>query len=325
MDEFLADDASDAGSSRRLWGRTLGLLGVVGAIGGIAFLASTLRGDAREITMGLRIVAGLGVIVAVAAGIEYSGTIVQTGASASAAWASTPGVAMALRFAGGLAVTVGAIVAASRMTIRGPSRSLSAAVFDQAEARPAIVPLCRWSPTSAPLVLAGAGLLVASFWFDGHTVSRGQRIIHSGVNSVHVIAGAVWVGGVVALALTLWSRHRRQLPARAGELIVRFSTIASISLVAVGLAGAVMTAFVVDSPDDLVSTEWGKTLLLKTLAVALAALGGAYNHFRLRPRLEANPDSPGLEAEFRYTLVAEAIVLCFVVVVTAWLVAASTT
>ena len=82
--------------------------------------------------------------------------------------------------------------------------------------------------------------------------------------------------------------------------------------------------FVLDSPGELTSTEWGKTLLLKTGAVALAALGGAYNHFRLRPALEAAPDDSELDAEFRATLIAEAILLTFVTILTAWLIAAAT-
>jgi len=85
------------------------------------------------------------------------------------------------------------------------------------------------------------------------------------------------------------------------------------------LAGALMAVFVLDSPGELFSTEWGQVLLLKSAAVAIAASGGAYNPFCLRPRFEAAPDDPRLAADFRSTLIAEAIVLTFVVITTAWL------
>ena len=202
---------------------------------------------------------------------------------------------------------------------------MSASVLSEAE-RPAAAagPVQRWDPRSTPVAWVGAALLVASFWFDGHTVSDGPRIVHAAVNSVHVVAAAVWVGGMISLLAVLVTRHRRDEPIRSAELIVRFSSIAAVALAAVVLAGALMAVFVLDSPGDLTSTEWGKTLLLKTAAVGLAALGGAYNHFRLRPQLEAAPDDIPLDAEFRSTLIAEAILLTFVVITTAWLVVAAT-
>ena len=85
-----------------------------------------------------------------------------------------------------------------------------------------------------------------------------------------------------------------------------------------------MAFVVLDSFGDLTGTEWGQTLLLKTAAVTIAIAIGAYNHFRMVPALDADPNSPELAARLRSTLVAEAVVLLFVVVTTAWLVAAST-
>lgn len=84
-----------------------------------------------------------------------------------------------------------------------------------------------------------------------------------------------------------------------------------------------MAWLVLDSFGELTGTPWGQILLLKTAAVGLAMIGGAYNHFRLLPELEADPESPELLAELRSTVTAEAIMLAFVVIVTAWLVAAA--
>ena len=84
-----------------------------------------------------------------------------------------------------------------------------------------------------------------------------------------------------------------------------------------------MAFLVLDSLGELTGTSWGQILLLKTAAVGIAMIGGAYNHFRLLPALEADPESPELLAELRSTITAEAIVLVFVVTVTAWLVAAA--
>ena len=64
-------------------------------------------------------------------------------------------------------------------------------------------------------------------------------------------------------------------------------------------------------------------MVLKTVAVALAVCGGAYNHFKLLPSFHAAPDDPELEAEVRSAVAAGAIVLIFVVIVTASLVVAA--
>lgn len=169
----------------------------------------------------------------------------------------------------------------------------------------------------------GIFVTIISFWFDGHTVSKGPRAVHAVVNSVHVVAGSIWLGGVVAMAVVLWMRHHSGVATRAAEMIVRFSAVATVALVAVVAAGGVMAILVLDSVGALFSTQWGQMLLLKSAAASLAMLGGAYNHFRLLPALETNPDDPSLVDCLRMTITAEAIVLVFVIFVTASLVAAA--
>ncbi len=193
------------------------------------------------------------------------------------------------------------------------------------EKRDAESPIIRqWVPDrSSSAAYVGVVIAVVSFWFDGHTVSKGIRPLHAIVNSVHVVAGSVWLGGVVAMAVVLWSRHRSSVAPRALEMVVRFSGIATIALGAVIAAGAVMAFLVLDSVGELFSTQWGQMLLLKSGAAALAMAGGAYNHFRLLPALEAEPDDPRLVEHLRSAVTSEAILLGFVIVVTASLVAAA--
>ena len=182
----------------------------------------------------------------------------------------------------------------------------------------------RWVANQASVfAYVGIGVAIISFWFDGHTVSKGPRPLHAVVNSVHVVAGSVWIGGVVAMTAVLWSRHRAGIAPRALEMVVRFSGIAAISLAAVLAAGGVMAFVVLDSIGELFSTEWGKVLLLKTAAVGLALIGGAYNHFKLLPGLVADPDNPALIERLRAIVTSEAILLGFVIVVTASLVSAA--
>ena len=107
------------------------------------------------------------------------------------------------------------------------------------------------------------------------------------------------------------------------ELVVRFSSVASVALGAIVVAGLVMAVSILDSFGEITSTQWGQTLLLKSAAAGLAVFAGAYNHFRLMPALEASPNDAAIHDSVRATVTAEAILLGFVVVATAWLVGAA--
>lgn len=145
---------------------------------------------------------------------------------------------------------------------------------------------------SSSAAYVGVVIAVVSFWFDGHTVSKGPRALHAVVNSVHVVAGSIWLGGVVAMAVVLWTRHRSAVAPRALEMVVRFSGIATVALAAVIAAGGVMAFLVLDSFGELFSTQWGQVLLLKSAAAALAMVGGAYNHSGSFLTSRQNPTIP---------------------------------
>jgi len=333
LEEFLTVDEAPPGDTTATIGRLVGLLGVVLGIGALAFAATTLRGTRDEILGFLLATRVLGGVIVVGALIEYVGIARIGGESVVLAWSTNPGLATTLRVLGGAAIVLGLAPTLTRSRRGRPhagherARTLSAAVvhdhprIDDSRDEPSVV---RWRPNvdSWP-ALAGSALIVASFWFDGHTVSKGFRPLHALVSSVHVVAGAVWVGGVVSMAAIVWFRYRNGGAIRGVELVVRFSKVATIALVSVVAAGGIMAFLVLDSFGELTSTPWGQILLLKTGAVALAAMGGAYNHFRLLPALEADPESPELLDELRSTVTAEAIMLTFVVIATAWLVAAA--
>jgi len=75
---------------------------------------------------------------------------------------------------------------------------------------------------------------------------------------------------------------------------------------------------IIESPADLVDTDWGRRLLIKLVAVAVAGLIGSYHHRVAVPALH----SGGSTAVFHRTLLTEAALLVGVVVVTSWLVVA---
>jgi len=171
------------------------------------------------------------------------------------------------------------------------------------------------------LQLAGAGSVLASFTFDGHTVSEGNRIVTGVADVIHTGAAAVWIGGIAILLVMRQSNNptaRNHLPLFAA----RFSTIATIAIAAVGLTGVTLTVTIVDSLSEIWTTSWGRSLIAKTLFVAGALGLGAYNHFRLVPAVERN--EPNAIARLGRVLRIELALLTAVGAVTALLVVGAT-
>ena len=159
--------------------------------------------------------------------------------------------------------------------------------------------------------------------FDGHTVSAEPDLVARIAALIHVIAGGVWLGGLVVLTDTLVRRKRAGTQLDAAPMGLRFSRVATAAVVAVGGAGLALTLAIIDDPGDIVSTTWGRLLLVKVALVLVAAAIGAYNHFVVVPRMGRAPGSAEDRATLGRTVTIEAALLLTVVVVTAALVAAA--
>lgn len=327
LEDFLADTSSDGeGAAAGRGGRTITFLATIAGIGALAVLLFALRGSRDEIrgVLGWARLAGVG--VAVGGLVEFSAAHASAGVSIADMIDSKPGTAALLKVLGGALVWIGLPRDAGRVT--GPTPSLSAATaVDLREPAAAVsgADQLRWhTAPNAAIGLVGYALVPISFWFDGHQASRGPWLVHALADLAHVIAAAVWGGGVIVLAALAWSRRRRAEPTGIAGLVVRFSGVATVSLIAVTVAGLVMTWLIVDGFGDVTGTTWGRVLLVKLAAVAAATAIGAYHHLRLVPALDARPDDPALHRELRRTLTVEALLFVAVAVITAVLVASAT-
>ncbi|MFK8023835.1 MAG: CopD family protein [Ilumatobacter sp.] len=328
IDEFLDADSGIAGERRGSLGRGLAVPAAAVIVGGLAMLQWVFRGAASEVRRGVVIVRIATVVLAVGAVLRYSGSVAATGESFATAFLSGTERSMALLVVGAVVVflTCGTAISGGHRP-NTETRSLSAATAEDLAtdpSSPSETGARRWRAAYPVPVSVGAALIVASYWFDGHTVTRGPRLVHAAVNTVHVIAGSVWFAGVAMLALIAWSRYRRGASSGLNSLVVRFSSIASIALAAVVVAGATMAIFVLDTMSGLWESPWGRVLLLKSAAVAIAAAMGAYNHFVLRPLIVEHPDDVVAVARVRTSVTVEAMMLGFVLIVTATLVATQT-
>lgn len=332
--------------------RAMTLAGTLLGVGALVFAALVLHGEQRDVRHVLFWVRRAGLLVLVGVMAELAAQVaVEAGGDWSALTSPTAigdvmgsvfGVAVGLRLAGGLAMAIGprfdlvAVSSSNRPAVRDlvgagaqrvhgtlpPELDIGPAGHSAGAPRHAAGDHA-WQPSTSMVAIVGAVAVVAAHLFDGHTVVRGHRFWTGLVDVVHVAAGAVWVGGVVMRAVVLWRRHRHGRRLRALHLALRFSVVATIALVAVAVAGLALTVIVLDSPSGLWSTQWGRTLMVKTVLVAFAAAGGAYNHRVLIPELSATPDDPVQLARFRTVVTLEAVALAAVVAATAVLMGAA--
>jgi copper transport protein len=148
------------------------------------------------------------------------------------------------------------------------------------------------TPRRREPLLAGAGVLSLAIAFGiswaSHPAARGTLPLAA--DYVHLLAGALWVGGVVALAI-LAGVMRSASPEGRQELFracfLRFSQLAVPLVLALALAGGYVALREFPAVSSLISTGYGITLLIKTTVFAGALAVGAYHRLSVVPRVAA--------------------------------------
>jgi len=188
------------------------------------------------------------------------------------------GVVLAERSAVG--VPLGALVAS------GPGRALDREAAALAVAGAAAGVLLARPRSRRALVAVGvtAAVAMAAHAAGGHAAGQsGLRAANLLVQWAHLVAVGGWIGGLVWLLAGLRGRDRPDQVAA----VVRFSRLAAPILAVVVLTGLTRAAGEVGSPQRLLTTSFGQTLLIKLgLVVVLVALA-ATNRYRTVPALTA--------------------------------------
>ena len=141
------------------------------------------------------------------------------------------------------------------------------------------------SPERRTALLALAGLATVAPTLVGHTRSYQPESLLLAADAGHLVAGAVWLGGLVGLVLSLVELSGRE--SLAAETLARFSLLAGGLLLAVAATGTVLAWRVLASWSGFVETTYNRLLLVK-IGIALVVAGAAaYNRWRLLPRVRA--------------------------------------
>ncbi len=104
----------------------------------------------------------------------------------------------------------------------------------------------------------------------GHAAGLGGHSLALISGFLHTVAAAAWGGGVLALAT-----HAVRRSPQMGERIRRFGVIAIASVATLAVTGLASAATRMDSPSELLTTQYGNTVLFKIAALVIAVLLGA--------------------------------------------------
>ena len=162
----------------------------------------------------------------------------------------------------------------------------------------------------------GAGLVLISYPVLGHGAGDTPAWLSGPATVVHVAAVSVWIGGLVALAVT-----SRRPDVHLRDHIGTFSRAAGIALGAAFIAGTALAVAELGSASALWSSGYGQRLLIK-LAVVLGVVAcGAIHRFRTVPEVLGSSGRRGV-GSFQTLAGVEIALAIAVLATTAWLVAA---
>jgi putative copper export protein len=136
---------------------------------------------------------------------------------------------------------------------------------------------------SAVFLLAiGLGLTTS---LTGHASDWGDFSVSVLIDYGHLLAAAIWIGGLLGLALAVFPRVSRAPAPVVVSIASRFSAVAGIMLAIVVISGSYNAWVQTRVVSALWMTTYGRVLLVK-ICLVLAVVGfGALNRFAVLPGL----------------------------------------
>lgn len=148
------------------------------------------------------------------------------------------------------------------------------------------------------LLLAVA--MLVSLSIGGHAgAAIGERHwIHVGDDAFHLLAAGIWPAGLAPFAIFLTQvLHLRQLEnvQNAALITQRFSSVSLVTVSALTITGLINGYFLVGTIHGLITTIYGRLLLLKLSVFAGMVMIGAVNLFWVKPRIVMAAQSARME------------------------------
>ena len=160
------------------------------------------------------------------------------------------------------------------------------------------------------MLAAGAALIIPGT--AGHAAQTSRRGLTLGFDWLHLLAGSVWLGGLIGLLILWFVLGRAGRVAGLSTVVPRFSNVAFVCVVLVGLTGVGEAIDHMPAVNALWETSYGQAILVKTGLLGGAMLIASGNLLRTKPRLAAagrRPDLATPAASLLRTLVGGEVVL----------------
>ena len=164
-------------------------------------------------------------------------------------------------------------------------------------------------PFGKPALALGVALLLLSRVLTGHSVTLGPVWLLVPLMLLHVAGAAFWYGSLGPLFVAL----RRLPPADAAAVVREFSELALLAVGSLAFAGAVMALVHLSAPSALLATWYGQLLIMKLTWFTVLLGFAAWHKLRLSRHIEAGDHKA--TRRLRYSIVAEAVVMSLVVLI----------
>ncbi len=143
-------------------------------------------------------------------------------------------------------------------------------------------------------VLPGVVFVGSIAWLGHACAGEGERRwIMLGADTGHLLAAGLWPAGLLPFALLLRRRMKAGELAAAHMAARRFSAMSLTAVAVLAGCGLVNAWFLVGGFRGLVTTDYGRLLMVKLALFAGAVCLGACNLLIHKPRLESEPGALG--------------------------------
>lgn len=178
------------------------------------------------------------------------------------------------------------------------------------------------------LSLGAGSIALATLIWSGHAgATEGvSGSAHRISDIAHLIAAALWIGGLAAFTILLRSRAQDRDAAQVSlvaRALASFAPVGTVSVAIIVLTGLV-NGYAILGPNvvALVGSTYGMLLILKVGLVGVMPVLASNNRWRLTPALEGATDDDGIAAAWtrlRLSVALEAVSGAGILLLVAWL------
>ncbi|HEU0197743.1 MAG TPA: CopD family protein, partial [Nevskiaceae bacterium] len=149
------------------------------------------------------------------------------------------------------------------------------------------------------IMFAALAIIAMTRSDTGHAADAGDFVPLVWVDWLHLMAGGMWVGSLLGMALVVfprWLDRGAAVQARAAEVFQRLSSLSGAALAVVLGAGIFMAVQQLEHVSDLWRTRYGVALDVKIVVVAGMIFIGAWNRYIRLPGLLRQAGMPTRDA-----------------------------